>query len=59
VLTEAALAGRIDKLQGLKENVILGHLVPSGTGFRRFRNAQLSQIAAAETKELAVEAETE
>ncbi len=59
VLTEAALAGRIDKLQGLKENVILGHLVPSGTGFRRFRNAQLRQIAAAETKELAVEAETE
>ena len=34
VLTEAALAGKVDHLVGLKENVILGHLVPAGTGFR-------------------------
>jgi DNA-directed RNA polymerase subunit beta' len=34
VLTEAALAGRFDHLVGLKENVILGHMVPTGTGFR-------------------------
>jgi len=34
VLTEAALAGRRDQLVGLKENVILGHMVPTGTGFR-------------------------
>ncbi|MBI5361988.1 MAG: DNA-directed RNA polymerase subunit beta', partial [Planctomycetes bacterium] len=34
VLTEAALAGRRDYLIGLKENVILGHMVPTGTGFR-------------------------
>jgi RNA polymerase Rpb1, domain 5. len=34
VLTEAALAGKHDELVGLKENVILGHLVPTGTGFR-------------------------
>ena len=34
VLTEAALAGRIDPLEGLKENVIIGHLVPAGTGFQ-------------------------
>jgi DNA-directed RNA polymerase subunit beta' len=34
VLTEAAIAGRRDHLVGLKENVILGHLVPTGTGFR-------------------------
>jgi len=33
VLTEAALAGKVDQLVGLKENVILGHLVPAGTGF--------------------------
>ena len=33
VLTEAALAGKVDYLVGLKENVILGHLVPAGTGF--------------------------
>jgi DNA-directed RNA polymerase subunit beta' len=34
VLTEAALAGKVDYLVGLKENVILGHLVPAGTGFQ-------------------------
>jgi DNA-directed RNA polymerase subunit beta' len=33
VLTEAALAGKVDYLVGLKENVILGHLIPAGTGF--------------------------
>ncbi|MEZ6123982.1 MAG: DNA-directed RNA polymerase subunit beta' [Planctomycetaceae bacterium] len=33
VLTEAALGGRVDNLVGLKENVILGHLIPAGTGF--------------------------
>jgi DNA-directed RNA polymerase subunit beta' len=33
VLTEAALAGKIDTLQGLKENVIVGHMIPAGTGF--------------------------
>ncbi len=33
VLTEAALAGKTDYLVGLKENVILGHLIPAGTGF--------------------------
>jgi DNA-directed RNA polymerase subunit beta' len=33
VLTEAAVAGKIDKLQGLKENVIVGRLIPAGTGF--------------------------
>jgi DNA-directed RNA polymerase subunit beta' len=34
VLTEAALAGRVDPLEGLKENVILGRLIPAGSGFR-------------------------
>ena len=34
VLTEASLAGKIDNLRGLKENVILGHLIPAGTAFR-------------------------
>jgi DNA-directed RNA polymerase subunit beta' len=37
VLTEAALAGKVDHLVGLKENVILGHLIPAGTGFRTFQ----------------------
>ncbi|HEX9793677.1 MAG TPA: DNA-directed RNA polymerase subunit beta' [Planctomycetota bacterium] len=36
VLTEAALRGKIDRLQGLKENVILGNLIPAGTGFREY-----------------------
>jgi DNA-directed RNA polymerase subunit beta' len=36
VLTQAALAGRVDHLQGLKENVILGHLIPAGTGFKTY-----------------------
>jgi DNA-directed RNA polymerase subunit beta' len=34
VLAQAALAGKVDELHGLKENVLLGHLVPAGTGFR-------------------------
>ena len=41
VLTEAALAGKVDKLVGLKENVILGLLVPAGTGFQTFQNAEV------------------
>jgi len=41
VLTEAALAGKVDNLVGLKENVILGHLVPAGTGFQMFQNAEV------------------
>ena len=42
VLTEAALAGKVDKLVGLKENVILGHLIPAGTGFRIFQDAEVN-----------------
>jgi DNA-directed RNA polymerase subunit beta' len=41
VLTEAALAGKIDKLVGLKENVILGHLVPAGTGFKIHQDSRV------------------
>jgi DNA-directed RNA polymerase subunit beta' len=41
VLTEAALAGKIDPLVGLKENVILGHLVPAGTGFRNYQQSEV------------------
>jgi len=41
VLTEAALAGRTDHLVGLKENVILGHLIPAGTGFRNINDAEV------------------
>ncbi len=41
VLTEAALAGKVDNLVGLKENVILGHLVPAGTGFKMFQDSEV------------------
>jgi len=41
VLTAAALAGKTDSLVGLKENVILGRLIPAGTGFRAARKAAL------------------
>jgi DNA-directed RNA polymerase subunit beta' len=41
VLTEAALAGKVDRLVGLKENVILGHLVPAGTGFRIYQESEV------------------
>ena len=41
MLTEAALAGKIDNLVGLKENVILGHLIPAGTGFRTFQESEV------------------
>src|SRR3974377_2066915 len=40
VLTEAALAGKVDYLVGLKENVILGHLVPAGTGLQMQQDAE-------------------
>jgi sporulation protein YlmC with PRC-barrel domain len=38
VLTKAAIEGRIDWLRGLKENIIIGHLIPSGTGSHNYRN---------------------
>ncbi len=41
MLTEAALAGKVDYLVGLKENVILGHLVPAGTGFKAHLDAEV------------------
>jgi DNA-directed RNA polymerase subunit beta' len=43
VLTEAALAGRTDNLVGLKENVILGHLIPAGTGFSWYSKGRLKR----------------
>ncbi len=36
VLNEAAISGKIDELRGLKENVIVGHLIPAGTGLRQY-----------------------
>ena len=42
VLTEAAINGKVDHLIGLKENVIIGKLIPAGTGMKRYRNIKLS-----------------
>ena len=42
VLTEAAIKGKIDPLIGLKENVIIGKLIPAGTGMKRYRNIKIN-----------------
>ncbi|MBP9109067.1 MAG: hypothetical protein KBF83_05895 [Pyrinomonadaceae bacterium] len=42
VLTEAAISGRIDYLRGLKENVIMGRLIPAGTGMKHYRNVEIA-----------------
>ena len=41
VLTEAAIRGKVDTLIGLKENVIIGKLIPAGTGMKRYRSTRL------------------
>ncbi|MBQ7139574.1 MAG: DNA-directed RNA polymerase subunit beta', partial [Clostridia bacterium] len=43
VLTEAAIKGKIDPLIGLKENVILGKLIPAGTGMRRYKGIEIHE----------------
>ncbi|QHN02411.1 DNA-directed RNA polymerase subunit beta' [Granulicella sp. WH15] len=63
VLTEASISGKIDTLRGLKENVIVGRLIPAGTGMEYYRNVQLSpelEEAAAQVQQevtAAIEAE--
>ena len=47
VLTEASLSGRIDKLTGLKENVILGHLIPAGTAFKPYLEMKVKHLVEA------------
>ena len=42
VLTQAAIEGKVDYLRGLKENVIMGRLIPAGTGLARYRNLKLA-----------------
>ena len=45
VLTKAAIEGRIDWLRGLKENIIIGHLIPAGTGSQNYRNCFKKRLA--------------
>ena len=42
MLTDAAIKGKVDPLIGLKENVILGKLIPAGTGMKRYHTIQLN-----------------
>ncbi len=55
VLTEAALEGKIDELRGLKENVIMGRIIPAGTGMKRYRNTYVKS----EPKEMIPESDEE
>jgi len=48
VLTEAATLGKIDNLEGFKENVIMGHLIPAGTGLPKYRRLRINTLGAAE-----------
>ncbi|MSS35806.1 MULTISPECIES: DNA-directed RNA polymerase subunit beta' [Clostridium] len=60
VLTEAAINGKVDRLIGLKENVIIGKPIPAGTGMKRYRNVKLdTDVAAPETEEIVVSEEEE
>ncbi len=51
VLTEAAVEGRVDNLIGLKENVIVGQLIPAGTGLESYRSIQVEETGEMEAKE--------
>ena len=55
VLTEAAIKGKIDPLIGLKENVIIGQLIPAGTGMTRYRNIEIVPEGAEEETEAPAE----
>ena len=50
VLTEAAIKGKVDELIGLKENVIIGKLIPAGTGLNKYRNTHINTEAQEETE---------
>jgi DNA-directed RNA polymerase subunit beta' len=45
VLTEASIAGKVDRLKGLKENVIMGRLIPAGTGLRKYKHIVVHSTA--------------
>ncbi|NLO89525.1 MAG: DNA-directed RNA polymerase subunit beta' [Clostridia bacterium] len=59
VLTEAAIKGKVDPLMGLKENVIIGKLIPAGTGMARYRSIEIENGEKEEKEETASEKETE
>lgn len=50
ILTDAASSGKTDELFGLKENVIVGHLIPAGTGFRKYKDTEIVKATKSEEK---------
>jgi DNA-directed RNA polymerase subunit beta' len=59
ILADAAVEGKVDELRGLKENVILGKLIPAGTGFRAYSKAEPVSLAAPELEGSVAEEEEE
>jgi DNA-directed RNA polymerase subunit beta' len=65
VLNEAAILGKVDKLEGLKENVIVGHLIPAGTGQREYNSIivgsleEYENLVGADNESVAIEAEAD
>jgi len=57
VLTEAAISGKVDHLRGLKENVIMGRLIPAGTGMEFYRKIQIPEETIERTGEPGLEGE--
>ncbi|MFZ4430718.1 MAG: hypothetical protein ACOYPS_10230, partial [Phycisphaerales bacterium] len=55
VLTEASLRGAMDTLIGLKENVLLGHLIPAGSGFRPYQDIRVKHLVALPEEEEAAD----
>ena len=51
VLTEAAIKGKVDRLIGLKENVIIGKLIPAGTGYSLYRQVDVEELEPLEVLE--------
>jgi DNA-directed RNA polymerase subunit beta' len=57
VLTEASLRGAEDELVGLKENVLLGHLIPAGTGFQKYQDIRVKTLVSPEEYEISEDEE--
>ena len=55
VLTDAAIKGKVDPLLGLKENVIIGKLIPAGTGMSRYRDVRVKYLTDVSTDEVPVD----
>ncbi len=51
MLTEAATRAKVDYLRGFKENVIMGHIIPAGTGFDHHRKARLKPLVELDEEE--------